>query len=134
MACQYITTVKQKVVTMTLKIQGIATVLKGKQRGINRTTSVSFVVDGVEEGAEVIIERRNTPAGKIPYKWSGQFGDLNKRKIELTCNVGDTFTIKRGRRRGLALGAGDVIEVDITVTNPDGTTYKTDGDIFVEIT
>ena len=129
MARQYITTVKQKVVTMPQPVlRGLATVLKGK-KGTN--SRVSFKVDGIEQYANVSVERRDTQPGETHYLWTGVFTDPTKKKITLTCQQGDMMTVKRGRYRGLAAGAGDVIDVDITVTNPGSDPVTVEG--FVEI-
>ena len=114
---------------MSLELRGIAVKLKGREG--SETKLVSFKVEGNEPNASVSLSGKSSKAPYTEYEWSGNTGARNDKKINLICTKGDARLRKRGRYRGLAAGAGDVIDVDITVTNPGSDPVTVEG--FVEI-
>jgi len=83
---------------------------------------VVFSANNVEANAELVIAGTG-PTGTV-YEWTATFDamSLTKKKIQVTCTKGDTMTFRRGRHRGRPYGAGDIVDVDFTITNPSGET------------
>ena len=99
-------------------IRGIGPVLDGR---VGRKSKLAFGANGVLIDANIELNGTNS-AGKV-YKWTGKVanGDIkphDKVKMDVTCQVGDTMTFRRGRNRGRGFGAGDIIDVTFTITNP----------------
>lgn len=99
-------------------IKGLGPKLKGKK---DKTSSLAFGATNVVIGTGVKLEGTG-PTGTV-YKWTGTVasGDIKpngKIKVTVNCDLGDTKLFRRGRRRGMVVGAGDIIDVTFTVTNP----------------
>jgi len=98
--------------------RGIHLLLDGR---VSRRSKIFFLADNIEVGATIKIERSS--GSGTHYKWTGRAGNgdikLNGRvKMFVTCDSGDSRTIRRGRNRGKGYGAGDIIDVTFTITNP----------------
>lgn len=99
-------------------IKGLGPKLKGKK---DKTSNLAFGATNVVIGTGVKLEGTG-PTGTV-YKWTGTVasGDIKpngKIKVTVNCDLGDTKLFRRGRRRGMVVGAGDIIDVTFTVTNP----------------
>ena len=100
------------------QFRGIGPKLKG---GVGNKTTIHFAASDVLTNASVHIF---TPIGADkPYDWKGDVESPSangKCRVQLVCKAGDTMFFKRGRKRGLVFGSGDIIDVNVTVTNPGG--------------
>jgi hypothetical protein len=108
--------------------KGVHFILKGKK---NDKSKIFFLADDVVDGAKIAIQRKGigTPA----YAWSGT-AKVTGKKVQsmVSCDTGDTMLRSRGRLRGRPTGAGDIVDVTVTITNIDGTYATVDEVVLIE--
>ena len=112
-------------------LTGIASALKGKVSKSSRLVIATEVTSDVHAGANVTVAGKDRE-GAI-YKWTGTVlaNDIRTKglRVTMTCSAGHRSSSMRKKD---AAEPGEMIDVEVTVTNPNGDQGSIEGVIDIE--
>ena len=113
------------------KLTGIASALKGKVSKSSRLVIATEETSDVHAGANVTVTGKDSE-GTI-YQWIGTvlLNDIRKKglRVTMTCSAGHKSSSMRKKD---AIDAGEMINVEVTVTNANGDHGTVSGVVDIE--